>query len=272
MKKTENLLKREDNILYFDIETLPCFACVWTTGKQIVTSDNIFKERKIATISYMWEGEKKPTTLVFDLQKHNLLKYDDDADKKILKQFSDVVQQANMIVAHNGKRFDIPILKARLIKHGLPDIRPTLIDDSYLLSRGIGFVSHKLNHIARFLNNEQKLEVHYDLWLKIALNKDANALKLMAKYNEKDVLVLANVYRRLRSYINSSMNLTITRGVSLDDNPSSMCPSCGSSSQKRGLRHTRTGSYQAYSCRNRNCGKWFQSGTNLLVRSKQYPR
>ncbi len=50
---------KKERVLYFDIETSPCLAYVWGCGKQYVGAQQIKKDRKILSIGYMFEGDKK---------------------------------------------------------------------------------------------------------------------------------------------------------------------------------------------------------------------
>ena len=86
------------NRLFWDIETSPNIGFFWRPGYKVsLTHDNIIKERAIICICYKWEKEKKVHSLVWDK----------GCDKQICKEFMEVMEMADEMVAHNGDRFDL---------------------------------------------------------------------------------------------------------------------------------------------------------------------
>jgi uncharacterized protein YprB with RNaseH-like and TPR domain len=233
-------MENKPKILFLDIETSPNLMFSWGLGKTYLTHDNIHKERKITCISYKWAHEKKVHSLRMDLKKHDINKRDDDADKAMLVEFSKVYAEADLAVAHNGVSFDVGMIKARLIRYGLPPLAPTLMDDTYRLSKSIRFNSHKLAYLAPMLGVGKKKETNYGLWIKVMMG-DKSALDYTVKYCEQDVLVLEKVYNKLLPHINSRVNRSLFYGS---------CPKCHSTKlEKRGFRYTLTQSYQRYQCK-----------------------
>jgi len=265
--KSKTGLRKEDGILYFDLETSHCLVAAWGTGKTFISSEQILKDRKILTISYMWEGESRPTSLVLDLNKHDIYKFDDDADKEMIIKFMEQVEKAKLLVAHNGRKFDIARLRARLVKYDLPDIAGIPLDDSYQFTRNIDFTSHKLDFICKILGLGKKKKTSLDLWINIFFRKDKKALKYMAEYNRHDVVLLAKAYRKLRKYGQSHLNLAVSR-----ENPN-ICPKCGSKLWKKGFKISGIAKYQRYQCANLSCKHVCRDGVNLLLQQpKNFPR
>ena len=72
---------------------------------------------------------------------------------------------------------------------------------------------------------------------------DAKAWAVMKKYAKQDVDLLVDVYERLRPWATSHPNRNVIDGTTF------ACPTCGSNRLvKRGVRRTRTMSYQQYQC------------------------
>ncbi len=250
--------------LYFDIETTPCLAYIWQPGKQHVGYNQIAKEWNVICISYMWETDKKPTSLVFKQNKYDLLSFNDDSDKELLKEFSKVYNTAEVVVAHNGSRFDIPKLRAKLVKYGLPDFNPVTVSDSYMKSRNIGFTSHKLDSLGKLFEVGRKSDTEFDLWVGV-VRGDKKALTRMVKYCDQDVILLKQVYAKLRDYIKEPVNLAVYNGIP------ALCPRCGSTALvANGSRVTALGRKQRFQCK--DCGKCSQTGINLLKNLKDYMR
>lgn len=262
---TSKVRKAAPKILYFDIETSHAIALVWGGHKQYVSHDQIVKDRKILTISYMWEKGSKPTVLLLDLNKHDLTKFDDDADKEMLIAFMKVYSTADLAIAHNGRRFDIARLRSRLVKHRLPDIAPVLFDDSYGICKDIDFTFHKLDFLGKSLNLGGKIEARLKLWIEIVWHKCEKSLKKMARYNAQDVILLRKVYRELRRYGRSALNQSIYY-----DEPN-ICPHCGSNELKlHQYKLTRRGKHKQYQCK--ECHKYCTVGTNEIKKPGRFTR
>jgi hypothetical protein len=255
---------KKHRTLYFDIETTPNLALVWSVGKQHVSYESIFKEKKVSCICYNWEGSNKVHKLKMNLSKHDLLAYDDDADKEMLKEFIEIYKTADVAVGHNAIKFDIGTISARLIKHGLPPIEPIILDDSYLQSTGIRFNCHKLDYLSRYLGLGQKASHPYQDWVDI-MHGWSEALDRQVKYCARDVIMAKDVWNRLKPYVKSKFNQSVYY-----ENPE-LCPSCGSKLVKDGTRKTlRLGIKQQYECT--GCGKKILTGKNLLKGTADYPR
>ncbi len=256
---------KKPEILYFDIETSHCIAAVWGGGKQYVGHNQILKDRKLLTIAYMWENSLKPVVLKLDLKKHNLMKFDDDADKEMLKKFMKVYEQADLAVAHNGRSFDIARLRSRLAKHQLPDIKPILFDDSYGFCKNIDFTFHKLDFLGKTFDVGNKIETRLSLWTNIIWNKSKKALDEMARYNIQDVILLRKVYKKLKNYGGSNLNMAV-----FNEKPD-CCPTCGGNRlQTRADRLRKAGRVTQFQCR--DCGKYCTKATNKLYKASNYNR
>lgn len=243
-------------VLFFDIETSPCLAYVWGCGKQFVGIKQLRKERKIISIGYLFNKEKTVKVLKMDLNKHFINKFDDDADKEMLKKFVKIYNNANLVVAHNGRRFDRARIRARLVKYGLPDLDMSIpFDDSYTMTKAIDFTSHKLDHLGRYLQTGQKDHIDYDVWVKV-MEGSKKALNEMCVYMKTDVIRLRSAYNKLKPYAKSKLNLSAFHDTA------EICPNCGTNNFcKDAIRYTNSGQFQAYLCK--DCGKRFQDGKNL---------
>ena len=178
--------------LFFDIETSPNIVFSWRIGHKInIAHENIIDERAIICISYKWEGESKVHSLSWDA----------GDDKDMLVEFSKIIDSADEIVTQNGDRFDIKWLRARCVYHGIP-ISPKFnsIDTLKMAKAGFNFNSNKLDYMGSFLGVGEKIKTEYDLWKKIVLEDDNEAMKEMVTYCEEDVRLLERVYNKLQPY------------------------------------------------------------------------
>ena len=260
------MVKKEptERILYFDIETSMCEMYAWGLGKQYVGYEQIKKERQVICIAWKWEHEKEVHALSWNHKLHKSDAYDDDADKVMLMAFSKVYNSADLAVGHNGLRFDVASINARLMRYDLPLLDPILFDDTYLKTKHIRLNCHKLDYLGKYLNVGKKHGTSYTLWIN-CMNGDKKALDEMVKYCAQDVSLLAKIYNKVKKYIKSNLNLSVIR----DDK--NICPSCGGHLKKNGIKRTATlGLRQTFVCT--SCGKNSTNGINLIKKANQYPR
>ena len=257
-------MMNKPKILMFDIETTPNLATIWSTGKQFVNYESIWKEKKISCICWKWLGESKIYSLSMNLKKHNLMEYDDDADKEMLVKFSEIYNKADVAVGHNAIKFDKGTITARLSKHGLPPISPTIIDDTWRISCPINFNSHKLDYLARYFKVGTKAAHSYSLWLKV-MRSDSKALNDTVKYCKKDVILLEKVYKKLLPYVKTKFNHAIYQ------QDTRVCPSCSGKLKISSKRMSvGLGMRVQFSCN--SCGKHVTIGENLIKKGSTYPR
>ncbi len=198
---------------------------------------NILKERYILAAAWK-ELNVSPKRVVSG-------KTLDGDDLPLCIALHDALSDADIAIAHNGDRFDFPFLETRCLFHGLPPLPPiTKIDTLKLARKRFRFNSNRLDYLGQFLGVGGKQHVGNDVWLK-ALAGDQSALKTLAAYNKKDVLLLERVYKKLQPYV--SNRLTYRTG----------CTRCKSRQlHYRGFVTKTMGIYQRYQCQ--KCGGWGQ--------------
>lgn len=236
-------------IILLDIETAPSIAYVWSFWKQNIGDDMVSDY-----------GGYIMSCAIKTLEDDNVIYLENrtENDKKIVKQILKHLDGADYVIAHNGKKFDIPFIKARAAIHNLPPPKPFKIIDTLLLAKKeMLFKRNSLQHIAEILNVPLRKLEHskypgFKLWLG-CLKKDEEAWKEMRLYNIMDVEVLEQVYLRLRHWHTTHPN------INAEDNPKQLlCPKCGSwKVNKEGYVYTNKGKYQRFSCK--ECGGWSQS-------------
>lgn len=227
-KVSKNKIDSLNNIpkikrLYMDLETSPNIVTSWNVGYKLnIDYSNIIKERAIICICWKWEGEDTVHSLAWD----------NGDDHKLVKEFYDVMLEADEVVGHNGDRFDIKWFKTRCLYHGItkmPDIKS--IDTLKIARKEFKFNSNRLDYIAKFLGFEGKIKTTFDLWKQVMAN-DKQALKDMITYCKGDVVVLEKVYNKLEGYTKAKTHVGVLNGHS-----KCSCPKCGSNNTV--LRKTR---------------------------------
>lgn len=188
-------------------------------------------------------------------------------DKRIIKGIWELVNEADIIIAHNGEKFDLPKLNQRFIIHKLnPPLPYQTIDTLKHIRRQFGFTSNKLDYVNQVLSLPRKTEHEgFPLWER-CYNGDQAALNIMEDYNVGDVKILEETYLRIRSWIKPHPNLGL---FILDKNE--RCPSCGSAELKEvgKLYHTTANTFESLRCD--NCGSTGRRRkSNLTVTEKRF--
>ncbi len=215
-----------EKILFLDIETVPN-ASAWNDlsesdkklwdkktfyqRKEEVTAEDFYMERA----GIMAEFGKIICISVGMIDKNNSLKiksFADDNESKLLSEFGEMFNSPKLrdviLCAHNGKEFDFPWIARRFLINGMQPPKPFQmfgkkpweiphLDTMELWKFGDykSFVSLELlAHVFGIptpkddIDGSMVASIYY-------IDKD---LFRIVKYCEKDVLTLANVFRRMR--------------------------------------------------------------------------
>ena len=210
--------KRIIKRLFYDIETSYNIVKSWRVGYNLtIQPGDIIHERAIICLSYKWEGEDKVHTL----------RWDKGCDKEVIAKFVDLMFEADELVGHNIDRFDTKWIMTRAIKHGIPVLPKYNSYDTLKKAKfKFNFNSNKLDYIAKFLGLGGKYEhPGMQMWDKIILQNDPEAMAEMVFYCEKDVTLTEDVYNVLRKYTEHNVH----HGVLLNK-PKFTCPNDGSES------------------------------------------
>ena len=235
--------------IILDIETAPSLAYVWGVWKQNIGQDMLINHTHIMSCSVKELG--KPEVRYYENRGTD--------DKEIVTDILAELDDADFVVAHNGRKFDIPVINARAVKNNLPPPSPyKVIDTLAIAKKEFRFIKNSLENLAIELDVPLRKLGHdkypgFKLWLG-CINGEELAWEEMKQYNIMDVEVLEQVYLRLRPWASTHPNVTTA-----DFGDYEKCPKCGSSKvHKRGYRYTNKGKYQRYRCT--CCGGW-SSGT-----------
>lgn len=235
-------------VLFLDIETAPNLG--WTWGKYEQNVIKFEKEKYMLCFTAKWaDSNKLICRSIFDYPNY---KANPESDKDLVRELWDLVDEADIIIAHNGDAFDIKNTNARFICNGLGPPSPyRTIDTLKLAKKYFAFNSNKLNDLGTVLGLGNKLSTGgFQLWLDCMAGKKVAWTK-MKNYNKQDVILLEKVYNSLKRWMTNHPNIAIN--VTKPN-----CHCCGSTEvQKRGFGYTRMTKYQRYQCV--KCGSWSQA-------------
>lgn len=251
-------IKRKPRILFLDIETAPILGHVWSLWKQNVGLNQIHAEWAILSFCAKWLDD--PRVIYEDTfaqgNKRN--------DRRLVRSLWKLLDEADIIVAQNGDRFDLPKIRARMILQGFPPPSPfRTVDTMQVAKRHFRFTSNKLEWLTANLCTTHKKQKHkqfpgFELWAAFLDGNPAAAAEMKA-YNTDDVLSLEELYGVLLPWIEGHPNV-----ANYSDEPADRprCPHCGSDRVRRkGLRYTQTGQYHRYHCQ--ACKAWSRGGRTV---------
>jgi len=202
----------QGKVLIYDIETSYNIGKFWRAGYNLnINPGDIIHERAIICISYKWLGEEQVYNLTWDKNQ---------CDKFLLEQFIPILNEADMIVAHNGDRYDLKFIKTRALKHNLKMlINYKQFDTLKVAKAKFMFNSNKLDYISKFLGAEGKISTEMKLWDDIILRKCPKALIQMLNYCDEDVRQLEVVYNALVSWENPKFHIGVMNGKTKQTSP-----------------------------------------------------
>lgn len=237
----------EPRTLIFDLETFPNLLYSWRLWEGHALEVKEFST--ICCFSAKWLGGKQVTKALVDYPKRT-------AERDLIADLWKLVDEADIIIAHNGRGFDFGRMNAQFIKWGFNPPSPAQkIDTKQVAKKVFGFESNSLDNLCQLLELGHKMETGgYDLWRK-CMAGDSKAWAKMKKYNAYDVTLLERLYLKLRPWMPCHPNVSLfsDRGA---------CPKCGKKALiSRGLYRSTTRTYQRFQCR--ECNGWSR-GTHLV--------
>ncbi len=243
-------------ILYLDIETTPSLGYVWGMWEQDVIE--MVQDWFILSYSYKWENSKIETLTLKDFPGYSKAKID---DKRLMGSLWKLIDEADIIVAHNGDNFDLKKINARFLVHGFKPPAPyKTIDTLKIARKHFKFDSNRLDDLARYLGLGRKLATKgKNTWLG-CMAGDKAAWALMARYNAQDIVLLEGIYDALSPWAATLPNAAAFVGK---DN---VCPKpgCGKKTlQKRGVGQAGGGEHQRFQCT--SCGRWSRGSNKKVV-------
>jgi hypothetical protein len=257
----DNVESKPVKILVLDIETSPILAYVWGLFDQHIPLEMIVEDWSVLSWAAKWVGSNE--IIYEDVSKQKNIK----DDKRILQKIRDLLDEADIILTQNGKRFDKKKLYARFILNGIqPPSSFRHIDTLEIAKKHFGFTSNKLQYMTenlctKFVKSGHKKFPGNQLWIE-CLKGNPEAWAEMKEYNPMDILSLEELYlEHLRKW-----DKTINFNVYTDDEYD-IC-SCGSKDfRKAGFFYSNLGKYQKYICK--SCGAESADRENLLSKEKR---
>ena len=228
-------------ILTLDIETSQIEASVWGIWQQNIPILAIQKPTRMLSWAAKWYGSDEILWAGEKTHGHS----------DMVHAIYELVDEADVVVGYNSKKFDMKHLNREFILEDLPP--PTSYKDIDLLTvvrSNFSFPSNKLDYVAGVLLGRHKMShAGLQLWIDCELGKK-EAWDTMIDYNIEDVDITDELYTKLRGWIKGHPN----HGLYVEDQLSPTCRNCGS---KHVVTYdswapTNVMGYQRYKCK--DCG------------------
>jgi hypothetical protein len=243
-------VSKSPKILTLDIETAPIESYTWGLWEQNVGLDMIKTDWSILAYCAKWLG--KPKLVYEDMRGWKKQVRD---DRHLMQGIWDLLDEADIVIGQNVRRFDLKKINARLITSGFGPYSPVRVVDTLdVAKKHFAFSSNKLAFTSLYLTDTPKSEHKkfpgFALWAE-CLQDNAEAWKEMEKYNKRDVVATEKLYLKFRPWIQHHPNLAVYTGP----HHGHVCPACGSAkTQSRGIMASQVFKYQRYQCT--DCGHW----------------
>ena len=242
--------------LVWDIESSPILGYAW--AKYETTIMKVEVDWKLLCYSYRWlDGP--------DQKIHVVGMPDDPAyvpgvldDEWLTEQLHDLLSQADISIAHNGRGFDDKKANAKFLEHGFGPTPPRKsIDTLQIARRNFKNTSNSLKDLCEKLELRHKEDAGgLSTWLN-CMAGDKKAWKQMYKYAKGDIVSLIDLYEQVAPFDKTHPNLSAYTGHIA-------CPRCASTHfQKRGTRVANAYTYQQYQCQNQKCRGYFAERKSL---------
>ena len=247
-------------ILIFDIETAPVLSYVWRLFDENIGLNQIVSDWFVLSWAAKWaDGDK---VMYRDQRKAERI----EDDSTLMKEIWGLLDQADIVVTQNGKRFDAKKLNARFVMLGMqPPSSYRHIDTYQIAKKHFAFTSNKLEYMTDKLCTKYKKLAHkefpgFELWRE-CLKGNKKAWREMERYNRHDVLSLEELWEKLRPW-DSSINFDVYHEHNYNH-----CK-CGADDWKKyGYAFTNTGKFQRLQCK--KCGAETRCKENLLSKIKR---
>ena len=241
-------------IAFVDIETAPSLGYVWGKWEQNVID---FKtDWYMLSYAVKWVGEKRVTTR--GLCDYPGYKKNVEDDSKLVADLWKVFDEADVLIAHNGDRFDIVKANTRFILHKLPPPSPYKTVDTLKIARkAFKFDSNKLDDLGHYFGIGRKLpNTGFHLWRGCMLG-DKKSWSMMKRYNSHDVVLLEKLYYLIRAW--SPTHPNINKGEFF------ACPTCASKQiHRRGDSVTHCFARNSVTNARNNCHRWWEGSARKV--------
>ena len=132
---------------------------------------------------------KKPVT--FRADNYSTFKTDRADDLNITCDITRELSKHAFVITHYGSKFDLPYLRAKMVKHGLPALPPMFAIDTYKIAHAnFAVSSRRLKSLGAYFGIGAKTGVEGTLWNEAAYSGSKKAIDQILAHNIQDCILL----------------------------------------------------------------------------------
>lgn len=143
---------------------------------------------------------------------HFILRADDfptwnttrSCDAPLCRKLYQEVKKYDIIVAHNGVRFDVPFMMARFLKWGIEWTQPKVVDPVRISRRYLKLGSNSLKSVTHHFGIQGKTECEGDIWMEAKFDKGKSnkaAMDYVVDHCIADVDILERATLKLKHLV-----------------------------------------------------------------------
>ena len=256
-KKEKPLITQVDKIprtLFWDLESSLLEGYFFRIWQENIPMRRIKKHSHLLSASFAYNNEPVQGYRLTPEQ----VKTGNDFD--VVCKVVEAINNCDLMVTFNGKRFDVKLLNTRALFWGLPPVKsPKHIDLFEQSKRVFKFPSNSMQNVSMYLGENGKLETNgSNLWERCAewenYEECEKALIEMMTYGNQDIEATRDLYNRFQGWMKGVPNLGIITNE-VTENKTLRCIHCGSDdifpmNQKT---YTSVSSFDLYRCGNVSC-------------------
>jgi len=206
-----------------DVETSPEIAYSFRRFKAFISPEQVIKRGYLLSYSSadLHTGEVEGRNLT----NYDLFDIDHTDDYAMCLDLWQLLDDADIVVAHNGVKFDRAYINQRFAYHGMkPPSTYVVVDTLKAAKKQFALPSNALKEMCLYFETENfKLDNEgFPLW-KACCEGDRDAFGRMQTYNDGDVLSLRDLYLKLLAWIPQHPNVS-----AFYKDEVCRCPRCGS--------------------------------------------
>lgn len=250
-------VKSGPRILALDVEMSFNVSYHYDQWKVNIPWTHIKQRQFMISAAWQWIGSDNIYTACVLDDKARFEK-DHTDDYHVIKSLKDEIDQADAVIAYNGRRFDIKEINTGLDRHRLGPLHEFVLLDPIQIAKS-KFRFKGGNSLANLCNlfelPVQKGKVELEDWIG-ATEGNKESIKKVVEYNITDIPTMVMVWERIKPFAPSKLNMN--HFVDAD-----VCSHCGSPDLKLHMKKKATRATIRYQYRCQDCHGFTTTGKTI---------
>ena len=191
---------RKAKIGVVDIETAPAIVATYQFHNTTISEKQVIEDGYI--LCWTWKELGKKEVVIRATPKGYGVGYVES-----LKDLRELLDDIDIVVHYNGRRFDIPFVNKEFLKYGIPPYSPIMHVDLWNAThRAFNFERSRLAYVTRILKQYKRMSTRkgesggFEGAL-ACMRGDKKAMREMVKYNKLDVITTEEYFMLIRDWL-----------------------------------------------------------------------